>query len=596
MAKLKKAAALLTSLLLCTTFLTTVACNKNGDSSDKSESSSFNSESSLEEISSSESESSENESSGNDSTPEETVFTLEDHTWDAWETVTEKTCQIDGKQRLVCTDDNCGAIKTRTIKAGHVWGEWTGSTENLCTEDATLIRECEDCDATDSLVITKRGHSYVNNQCSICNEPFVFPALNETPTFTDVWNDSVAGAGESFNRKHLQENIYYSLEVPASNKEDPDYGVWISVPVSEPGQYALLTIGGTNGVSIDRFDATDHYIPINDNFEYIGFPAMEDKNGESYSLVNCTETYWSSFWRATWRFSANVSATVKFVVVKIAPPVWTPKYLKENAIPSQINHVKANDPDAHLLPVAVDYNAEYYFDEWNEVYRLGTKENPGDVIYAAITMPAARLLGEKSFTTITEDGDNLSLFKGYDVYGNYLIMNYMPFIMKDHAINGNCYENYVNKDGLYPVTQELYDFIQLYITKNKPFDIPDSIWGDEEARQNKAWLASCYYYKELKPGTEENPFLLTGLGDFEATPPLFDMVYFTIKYTDESGAETVRLKISCQNENAVISINGQTHYAPFDVEIEVDCIKGTTFFITSLGYTEETFQLTLSQA
>ena len=147
---------------------------------------------------------------------------------------------------------------------------------------------------------------------------------------------------------------------------------------------------------------------------------------------------------------------------------------------------------------------------------------------------------------------------------------------------------------MYPVTQELYEFLQLYMQKNRPINIPDNIWDDEAERVKKAWLAPCYYYRELTPGSAENPFVITELGDFEANPPKFDIVYFTVAYQDETGAPTSTLVLSCSDTNARISVNGQTYVGPFSVEIEVDGLTGLTFYIGAKNGAEATFTLNLS--
>ncbi|MBE5746820.1 MAG: hypothetical protein E7352_01445 [Clostridiales bacterium] len=610
MAKFRKTAALLTALLLCGSLLTTVACGDKdnvppvGSSPSDSVSSPVDDESSdlsdntSDDISDGTSDSDDNSDSSSDAPdeplPEPTVFQLENHTWTAWETVTEKTCTTDGEEKLVCTDEGCGAVKTRKIKAGHVWGSWTGSTNHLCTQDAELSRICAICDEVDTQTIAMRGHVYQDGECTICNTPFVYPTLSENPSYVDVWDTSIYGSGGSFDRKALQMNVYYTLEVPASDTESADYGVWISVPADAPGQYALLTIGGTNGVSIDRFDASDYYIPGND-YGYIGFPATAYENGEAYSIADCGETYWNPQWRATWRFSAESNTTVKFVIVKIAPPEWSPAYLHKTAIPQEINNVKANEAPENYTATLVDYNDDYYYDEWNGVYRRGTKDNPGEVIYVAIDSPAGRLLGDRTFTTIQNDGNNLSLHYGFDEQGNYLIRDYHAFLMSSEAVNGNAYQNYVNSDGFYPVTKELQEFLYLYTQKNRPVNIPDSIWENEDARAQKAWLAPCYYYEPATLGTEEFPYILTALGDFEAKPAKFDLVYFTIKYTDETAAESYTLTLSCNDTNAMININGKTYTGPFSVDIDVPATKGLNFYIGAKNGAETTFTLTLSK-
>lgn len=561
MTKLKRTASFFLSLLLCGSTLGGVACGKDGGNTDSSSSEYV--------------------------PPAPSVFKLEEHTWDAWETVTEKTCSRDGQEKLVCTDKDCGAVKTRTVKAGHVFGDWTGSMDEICTKDATLSRTCLDCGHTERQTVAKRAHAYENGVCKICETPFVFPTLKENPSFVDVWGDTVRGSGGAFDRKALKTNTYYTMEMPVTDKEQEDYGVWVSVPVNAPGQYALLTIGSANGVAIDRFDAEGQYINPNSH------TATQHENGAIYSIVNCGEKYWHENWRATWRFTTDTATTVKFVVVRIADEEWTPKSLHETAIPQQINNVTADEPPAGYTSLAVDYNAEYYFDEWNGVYRLGTKENPGEVIYMAVNTAATRLFGDQTFVTIQENTNNLSFFIGEDSQGNYLIRDYDSFLLANVSTDGNAYENFVNSRGMYPVTQELYEFLQLYTQKNKPIDIPDSIWENEEEYAKKAWLAPCYCYREIAPGTKDNPYVIDQLGDFEASLKRFDIVYFRVKYTDESGNPATTLTLSCDNENAVVNVNGTSYRGPFSIDLEVTAM-GVVVQVSAADFAASTFTLNLS--
>lgn len=569
MAKFKKAASLFSALLLCGSLFCGVACKKGGDNSGDCSSSS---------------------SESTYIPPDPSVFTLENHTWTDWETVTEKTCTRDGKQQLVCTDEGCGAIKTRTIKKGHVFGDWTGNMDMLCQQSTTISHTCTDCGHTETQTVAQRAHAYIDGVCKECDTPFAFPTLKTNPSYVDAWNTSIMGNGTSFDRKELKAETYYTMEVPVTNPEEDDGGgVWISVSVEGPGQYALLTIGSANDVVIDRFDANDFYINPDK------MTALIHENGASYSLVNCGEAYWNTVWRATWRFTSETATTVKFVVMKIADAEWSPMAIHHDAVPTQIKNVTADNPPASYTAMPVDYNATYYFDEWNEVYRLGTKQNPGEVIYVAIDTAATRLFGEKKFTNIQEDGNNLSFSVGTDEQGNYLIRDYHSFLLASESADGNAYENFVNGRGTYPVTKELREFLQLYTQKNRPMDIPQSILDNDTERAEKAWLAPCYFYSEIEPGTEDNPFVINQLGNFEASPADFDFVYFKLNYMGEDGTLTTKVKISCDDTNAMITIDGKTYQGPFAIEVDVDAM-GVLFKVSSANFMAANFTLNLSLA
>ena len=72
-------------------------------------------------------------------------------------------------------------------------------------------------------------------------------------------------------------------------------------------------------------------------------------------------------------------------------------------------------------------------------------------------------------------------------------------------------------------------------------------------------------------------------------------MYFKVKYMDESGALTTTLTISCDDPNAMITINGKTQQGPFAIEVEVDAM-GVLFQISSANFMAANFTLNLSLA
>ena len=76
---------------------------------------------------------------------------------------------------------------------------------------------------------------------------------------------------------------------------------------------------------------------------------------------------------------------------------------------------------------------------------------------------------------------------------------------------------------------------------------------------------------------------------------MFDFVYFKIKYTDESGSSVNTLTISCDNPNAMLTINGETMQGPFSITLEVHEL-GILLQISTANYMADTFTLNLSLA
>ena len=58
---------------------------------------------------------------------------------------------------------------------------------------------------------------------------------------------------------------------------------------------------------------------------------------------------------------------------------------------------------------------------------------------------------------------------------------------------------------------------------------------------------------------------------------------------------TTKLTISCDDANAMITINGKTQQGPFTIDVEVDAL-GVLFKVSSANFMAANFTLTLSLA
>ena len=389
----------------------------------------------------------------------------------------------------------------------YAWNEFELVTDATCktagikqaswTKDESIVHQAH---------IAPRGHTYNNGICA-CGAGPVYPDAPSTITYVDVEaantvNGVLQHKGTEFDRYELSEG-YYSFNAPRGGAK------WFSFSVSEPGQYALYTIDAPSSVKIIRHDASAQFINPNN------FPASVFEDGTVYTNVICETAYWSTSWRATFSIEAK-NVTVKFRFVKIDEEPWSPKTVREQYLAQQINGVTASEGPENCKPTTVPYNTEFFYEEASGYYRMGTPDNPGEIIYAAITMVPERMLLDKPFTQIQYDAaSNLYLDTGKTtIDGDYLIWDYIPFVTgtiysseSDEATTylDNCYQNYVNSDGLYPVNQELYQFLKLYTYKNKPLVWEDSLgdWRSDEYME-RAWLAACYYYKNLTQLTQGN--------------------------------------------------------------------------------------------
>lgn len=554
MKKLKKLATLLLSFsLIASVGFSIVACEKEPAPSSSSEVSE----------STSEPETSEDDSSGDDETPDggdddtpdeivqptlnTTVDEINDpeHVWTTWEAVQQPTCLINGIKQRVCQNN-----------PDHIHQDY----------------------------IAARGHDYTkgNGFCS-CGDGPIFPKDAPNKTFINPADPEcgIKGNGTDYNRYELTEG-YVKVECTGNP-------IWLSFATQEHGQYALYSTNGARGTQLKRYDASAHYIPTmkdgvfgetgNDFDYYIGFEANLLEDGNHYSTINCPANIWSTEWRATWSVVGEEGTILYLRFVKIAEAAWTPGYVKDKVIAQQING-RAPEGEAGTEAALVPYDTDYFYDDTTGYYRMGTKENPGATIFAAITAPAPRMLLDKAFTMIQYEGDNLSLPFGTTADGDYLLKDYCPFIMNDESYGGtyNSYQTFVNSDGMYPVNQELFTFLNLYVDKNKPMDIPEEIW--KEKREN-AWLAPCYYYANLTPGSAEFPIEVGADGTITGTTLAWDSIYYTVKHTPQDGQMAAYCTLTWNDSDLTIQdVSTRVAYkGPNMIVFETNGMKGFTFAI-----------------
>ena len=528
-----------------------------------------------------------------------------------WTETLAPTCETAGKETGTCAHDPSHTTTRKTEAIGHDW-IWSLSDEFSCTDEGEQSAVCRrDSTHTTSKTISAHGHAYKNGVCSECTTVVTLPDSPSTITYVNNYDagnpfEEAGEDGSDFNRYTVDtEQGYYEFELGANGS------AWVSLTVPESGQYAMYSLQNADGVKATRYDASTHYIPgaiYNDDGEVIGYSGGEEarvftEDGllpatNFYSDVNCSQMHYSEDWRATWQLTGDAGDIVRVRFVRVADAAWIPSTVRTSVIPTQIQRTYAPEGGEGVSLSPMPYSGDYFYDETTGYYRRGTAEKPGKIIFVAITVSAPRLFvggagSAASFTSIMDDGGRLDLQTGKDAEGNYLVADYAPFIMKSYATNyGNCYQNYVNKDGVYPVTQELFEFLNLYVSLNKPVEIPDSIWEDEALREKYAWLAPCYFYAALTQGTEERPVQLTAEDldkDLTVTTKLFDFVYYNVKCP--AGFYTV----SCDNENALIRIGEKQIQGAFSITFEADETTGMTFRLSDKGGKETALTLRISK-
>ncbi len=419
-----------------------------------------------------------------------------------------------------------------------------------------------------------KGHEYSEKTglCIRCEKKAQIPALSSKQKFPLVEpcphdgngfcpECDFIGSGENmWNRLELFEDCY-TVEIGNGG------ALWLSFSAKQAGQYVLHSVDGDKGVEVTRHAANAHY--VNEQ----GVAAVKE-NGDFYSYVNCGTKYFNAEWRATYCLKAPKGTQVKIRFIRVDEPAWEPETVRTMVYATELKQ-KAQDMPDDMRLTEVPYDVEYFFDESVGAYRMGTATSPGAIIYAAIDRVAPRLFGEPTegseetkFTNVLKtSGTALNLGNGLTEDGDYSVLCYTPFIM--NWVNPNdswgrpdpnspstgpegdpnkvCYQNYCNDDGVYPVNQELFDFLDRYTAQNSVAggELPEE---GSEPQKPYLWLSACFYYEQIEEGTEDNPFVVS-VGDFTANIPQWDYFYCVVR---EAGAYTIR----CENPDINITIDG----------------------------------------
>ena len=502
------------------------------------------------------------------------------HAWRTSIYKTKPTCTQSGEQYFIC-EHNGAHNAWRTVEPTHNWGEWTKTKSPTCDAEGEKTHTCKTCNTTEKAAITPLGHTYNNGKCD-CGDGPVYPEADKNIVYLNPRNQNsgILGTGEKYTRFQMREG-YYEVEIPASGE------VWIAFSCSQAGQYALYSVENPDNITAKRYNASEQFVP-EDNFPAAKF------DGNFYSSVDANSLYWSSSWRATYRLQGKKGSSVKLRFVRIADSPKTAKTIVEYVIPEQLTLEKAPGGGNGTILKEVAYDNKYYFNETDGYYY----SEKGNILYAAITKNADRLLSDSSFTTIATHGGSYALHHSTTVDGDYLVKDYSWFLTnhggqgymdenRNFVLNeGNpslpCYQNYVNSDGLYPVNQELFEFLNLYVKINP-------VTG---ANSSVAWLAACYEYVKATPGSQDFPHDVTE--SFSVTTKGYGgLTYYRLLPTD--GVSRYTISVSGET-NGYLYINDKTYSNEFSLTVDVD-EKGLVFYVASLAsvYPESvTFDVTIT--
>lgn len=431
---------------------------------------------------------------------------------------------------------------------------------------------------------------------------YIFPADSSPITFSQPTD----GNGSAFGGRYACVEGYYQVEIPAETE------VFYEFSVEQTGLYALYTLSVVEDVAITQYDASVQYIPTDEEGNFVGNPAEEvppghdTKTGVLYSKINCPQKYFNANWRATYGFYSETTQTIKVRFVRIANALHVPENIVTTVAAKEVVGKFYADPNASgVTDIApVPFSSEYFYDEDYEIevtpfaggetvkakgfYRMGTEDKPGDLIYAMLTDIPVRMF-DTAFTELLNEGTSLRLHMATAENGDYLINDYIEFMMNDGNETKACYQNAVNEKGLYPVNKELYEFLNAYVNARGCAGMSET---EQNAYPDAMWLAPCYFYGDMSNGSQLYPYALN-YGENTITLKNQSYVFYNVRWQKETNDTTGKdinqgfVDIVCDNPNVVLKfINDDTHKnysAPFQVSVETDVLSGATVMLLYTG-------------
>ena len=188
--------------------------------------------------------------------------------------------------------------------------------------------------------------------------------------------------------------------------------------------------------------------------------------------------------------------------------------------------------ELHGIPMGNGTQALLQYDDTAKAYRYKPNGNADDgyIVYVKLTKSidktrfaegvslayidkSGKIAVTYAFTENNPSGDGRIttdyrwFLRGFKDYKYEATMTGTTATIPSVLEQSNCYANYVNEDGVYPLTQELYDFLKLFYAKNAA-GAADEFFGSAIPFLNcipsayrtsdSAWLFPCYYYGEIE--------------------------------------------------------------------------------------------------
>lgn len=397
--------------------------------------------------------------------------------------------------------------------------------------------------------------------------------------------------------KAAQLELEFILTTPLATKDTVIGADTVKAVINKEGANAVIALAPTSGASYkltvqgNGAIAQELYAESAENHEF----ADTELNSDYSVNANCT---------AKFAEDQNGYITPLYFAVSVKansyPATVNVKIEKTNALTTTVENVQptvtlaqfGTQTGKELVPIEMDgtSSAKIIYNDTDKYYHYGTVDGPLVVVMLTETLPADRFAAGAPLLylelatqmrvnpyvfDVTTAADKASLTKG-NTYKDYREMlrgfkNYKA--TPTPGVGGNeytipaektasYYAKYVNSDGVYPLTNDLKDFLQYVVADDMVSDNYVQWQIPMDADYDDLWLFACYYYD-----TYIEPDVIVGEYNHVAIKAIDGDEFLTEENGDLTGDEYTLVV----NKRGTYAIK---EYSRFTGSYEV-CEKGT---------------------
>lgn len=377
--------------------------------------------------------------------------------------------------------------------------------------------------------VTGQYRLYANNEVSYLTNGNEFVAGN---TGNGLYNTIMCDADKTYYFKAVNNtaqaaNVKFVMTAPYSSY------------VAQTGKGAVVdvTVGKANTNAVVAFRATEagtYSVKVEGEAKAI-VTVLTAQPGEIISAPYADSEYSLNPTKQFVAYTSTLSATNYVTVTAKADsyPVTLKVTIGDRKAPNDTTTVVevketltqyAKPQGQELVGVPMDGAATLVYNETDRFYHLGTIDGP--VVVVKITKPldasrfgdgatlaymemATQGQAQYQFVTQKADGEDIldyrKFLRGFDEYDLKPGTHGNELVIPTDITTSVYYANFVNADGVYPLTKELETFLKEFykVGANKTY-----VDWNITAATGSEWLFPCYYYDEA--GEEETPDAIVG--------------------------------------------------------------------------------------